>query len=270
MHDVLRVARKEMATFFASPVAYLFLAAFLAVNLFIFFWVATFFARNIADVQPLFQWMPVLLIFLVAAVTMRLWSEERRAGTLEMLLTAPVSPTRLVLGKFVACLALVAIALALTLPLPVTVSFLGPLDWGPVVGAYIASLFLAAAYIAIGLYVSSRSENQIVSLLGTVLICAVFYLIGTNAIAGLFGYGTADFLKLLGTGSRFDSITRGVIDVRDLYYYISIVGVFLTLNVFSLERLRWAAAGGRSQRHQRWRLVAVLFIAEFVIDNVWL
>ncbi|MEJ2346242.1 MAG: Gldg family protein [Gammaproteobacteria bacterium] len=270
MHDVLRVARKEMATFFASPVAYLFLAAFLAVNLFIFFWVATFFARNIADVQPLFQWMPVLLIFLVAAVTMRLWSEERRAGTLEMLLTAPVSPTRLVLGKFVACLALVAIALALTLPLPVTVSFLGPLDWGPVVGAYIASLFLAAAYIAIGLYVSSRSENQIVSLLGTVLICAVFYLIGTNAIAGLFGYGTADFLKLLGTGSRFDSITRGVIDVRDLYYYISIVGVFLTLNVFSLERLRWAAAGGRSQRHQRWRLVAALFIANFVIGNVWL
>lgn len=268
MHDVLRVARKEMATFFASPIAYLFLAAFLAVNLFIFFWVATFFARNIADVEPLFQWMPVLLIFLVAALTMRMWSEERRAGTLEMLMTVPVSPVRLVLGKSLACLGLVVIALALTLPLPVTVSFLGPLDWGPVIGGYVASLFLAAAYIAIGLYVSARSENQIVSLIGTVFICAVFYLLGSNAFSGLFGYRTQEFLKLLGTGSRFDSITRGVIDLRDIYYYVSIVGVFLTLNVYGLERRRWSS--GQGPRHRRWRLAAVLFVANFAAGNLWL
>src|SRR3546814_1424168 len=103
-------------------------------DLFVFFWVETFFARNIADVRPLFEWMPLLLIFLVSALTMRLWSEERRSGTLEFLLTSPVRPAYLVLGKFLACLGLVAIALALTLPLPLTVAQLGPLDWGPVAG----------------------------------------------------------------------------------------------------------------------------------------
>ena len=123
----------------------------------------TFFARNIADARPLFDWMPVLLIFLIAALTMRLWSEERRAGTLEGLLTLPVPTWRLVLGKFLAALALVAIALALTLPLPITVSVLGPLDWGPVLGAYLATLLLAAAYIAIGLFVSTRTDNPIVA-----------------------------------------------------------------------------------------------------------
>ncbi|HMA30536.1 MAG TPA: ABC transporter permease subunit, partial [Casimicrobiaceae bacterium] len=154
MAEILRIARKEFRGFFASPAAWLFLGAFLAVTLFVFFWVDTFFARNIADVRPMFQWMPILLIFLVAALTMRSWSEERRAGTLESLLTAPVRPLCLVLGKFVAALALVAVALALTLPLPVTVSFLGPLDWGPVAGGYVAALFLAAAYVAIGVYMS--------------------------------------------------------------------------------------------------------------------
>jgi ABC-2 type transport system permease protein len=132
--EILRVARKEFRGFFASPAAFLFLGAFLGVTLFVFFWVDAFFARNIADVRPLFQWMPVLLIFLVAALTMRAWSEERRSGTLESLLTAPVRPLTLVLGKFSAALALVALALVLTLPLPITVAFLGPRDWGPVVG----------------------------------------------------------------------------------------------------------------------------------------
>src|SRR5579871_1359062 len=117
LRKVLRSAGKELTGFFASPAAFLFLAAFLAVTLFIFFWVATFFERNLADVRPLFQWMPILLIFLVAALTMRSWAEERRAGTLELLLTAPTSPLELVLGKFFGCLGLVLIALALTLPL---------------------------------------------------------------------------------------------------------------------------------------------------------
>ena len=136
----LRVARKEFRAFFASPAAYLFLAAFAAAVLFSFFWVDTFFARNIADVRPLFRWLPLLLIFLVAALTMRSWSDERRGGTLESLLTAPVAPWSLVLGKFAAVLALVALALALTLPLPVTVALLGPLDWGPVIGGYVKAM----------------------------------------------------------------------------------------------------------------------------------
>src|SRR5690606_18549553 len=145
--SILQIARKELATYFSSPVAYIFLGTFLFVNLFIFFWVETFFARNIADVRPLFEWMPILLIFLVASLTMRMWSEERRMGTLEFLFTLPVNTLHLVLGKFTACLALVACALLLTIPIPVTVSFLGILDWGPVIGGYVATFFLAAAYI---------------------------------------------------------------------------------------------------------------------------
>ena len=269
MRSILHVARKELAAFFASPVAFIFLGAFLLVTLFIFFWVEAFFARNIADVRPMFEWMPVLMIFLTAALTMRMWSEERRAGTLELLMTSPVSPARLVLGKFLACLALVAIALLLTLPLPITVSLLGPLDWGPVLGGYLATLFLAAAYIAIGLFVSARSDNQIVSLIVTTLICGLFYLIGSDTLTALLGNRGAELLKLLGTGSRFESITRGVIDARDIYYYLSIVGVFLVLNVLTLERGRWSRKCGPG-RHRVWLATAGLLIANIAVANIWL
>jgi len=270
MHEVARIARKELWGFFSSPVAYIFLGAFLTVSLFVFFWVEMFFARNLADARPLFEWMPVLLIFLVAALTMRLWSEERRAGTLETLLTLPVSPLRLVLGKFLAAIALVAVALVLTLPLPVTVSMLGPLDWGPVLGAYIATGLLAAAYIAIGLFVSTRTDNPIVSLIGTVLVCGVFFLVGSDALTGLFGHRGGEILKLLGSGSRFASITRGVIDLRDLYFYLSIVGLFLALNVYSLEKLRWAADIENPAHHHRWTLVTLLVCANLLAGNLWL
>ncbi|MCG6860364.1 MAG: Gldg family protein [Chromatiaceae bacterium] len=270
MHEVIRIARKELWSFFASPVAYIFLGAFLAVSLFVFFWVEAFFARNLADARSLFEWMPVLLIFLVAALTMRLWSEERRAGTLETLLTLPVSPLRLVLGKFLAALALVAVALVLTLPLPVTVSFLGPLDWGPVLGAYLATLLLAAAYIAIGLFVSARTDNPIVSLIGTTLLCGIFFLLGSHALTGLLGHRGGEILALLGSGSRFASITRGVIDLRDLYFYLSIVGLFLALNVYSLERLRWAEDTEHPDRHRWWALVTGLLAANFLAGNLWL
>ncbi len=269
MKNTLRIARKEFAGFFSSPIAFIFLGAFLAVTLFVFFWVETFFARNIADVRPLFEWMPLLLIFLVAAITMRMWSEERRAGTLEFLLTLPVKSIELVLGKFFACLGLVAVALLLTLPLPLSVSLLGPLDWGPVMGGYLAAFFLAAAYTAIGLFVSARSANQIVSLIMTVVVCGVFYLLGSQALTGLFGNQAAEFLKLLGSGSRFDSITRGVIDLRDIYYYLSLVGVFLTLNVFTLEWLRWAGNPANAN-HRRWALITGLFAANFLATNLWL
>lgn len=269
MDKFLAIFRKEFNAFFASPAAWLFLGTFLAVNLFIFFWAEAFFARNLADVKPLFEWMPILLIFLVAALTMRSWSEERRAGTLESLLTSPVSPLQLVLGKFAASLALVALALLLTLPLPLTVALLGDLDWGPVVGGYLASLFLAAAYVAIGLFMSARTDNPIVALILTVVVAGVFYLLGSSVLTALFGQQISGVLELLGSGSRFDSITRGVLDVRDLYYYLSVVGVFLTLNVLTLERLRWAG-NPRNARHRQWYAVAGLGIANFVLANVWL
>ncbi len=269
MKNIMRIAAREFSGFFSTPVAFLFFGTFLAVTLFIFFWVDTFFARNIADVRPLFDWMPILLIFLCAAITMRLWSEERRSGTLEFLLTSPTRPLSLVLGKFIACLGLVAVAMALTLPLPITISFLGPLDWGPVAGGYLATFFLAAAYISIGLYISIRSENQIVSLIASVAACSILYLIGSDTLTSFFGNRIAEVLHLLGSGSRFDSITRGVIDLRDLYYYLSLVGVFLSLNVYGLERLRWQGNGPNS-RHRAWKILTLLVVANFLAANFWL
>ena len=270
MAEIVRVARRELAAFFGSPVAYIFIGTFLAVSLFVFFWVDAFFARNIADARPLFEWMPILLIFLCAALTMRMWSEERRAGTLETLLTLPVATPKLVLGKFLAALGLVAAALALTLPLPITVWLLGPLDWGPVVGAYLATLLLAAAYLSIGLFVSARTDNPIVALIGATLVCALFYLLGSPALTSLVGHGGGEILRLLGSGARFESITRGVIDLRDLYYYLSLVGAFLALTVYSLERLRWAEPEANPRHHRRWTLITGLTVANLVAANLWM
>ncbi len=270
MSDLLRVSRRELSSFFGSPVAYLFIGAFLAACLFVFFWVDAFFARNVADLRPLFDWMPLLLIFLAAALTMRLWSDERSRGTLEVLATLPVPTWKLVLGKFLAALALVGVALALTLPLPVTVALLGPLDWGPVIGAYLATLLLAAAYIAVGLFVSARTDNPIVALIGTTLLCALLYLIGSPALTSLFGHGGGELLRLFGSGARFESITRGVIDLRDLAYYLSLVAAFLALCVYSLEQLRWAEDSDRRAAHHRWTLITALSVANLFALNLWL
>ncbi len=269
MNTLRKVARRELAVFFATPAAFIFFGAFLAATLFIFFWVETFFSRNIADVRPMFEWMPRLLIFLASAITMRVWSEEHRAGTLEPLLTTPVRLPTLVLGKFLACLTLVAIGLLLTLPLPLTVSLLGQLDWGPVFGGYLASLVLAGAYIAIGLFVSAQFNSQIVSLIVSTLVCSILYMLGSDTLTGFFGNQGGEMLKLLGAGSRFASITRGVIDLRDLVYSLSLVGIFLSLNVYSLERQRWAG-NPTNPNHRRWGLLTSLLIANFLLINLWL
>ncbi|PCK06985.1 MAG: ABC transporter permease [Alteromonadaceae bacterium] len=267
--SIRRIASKETTLFFASPIAYLFLAVFAGVTLFVFFWGEAFFSRNIADVRPLFEWMPVLLIFLCSTLTMRLWSEERRTGTLEHVLTQPVPLWQFVVGKFLGCISLLAIALLITLPLPITVSIIGNLDWGPVIAGYLAAFLLGAAYLSIGLFVSARSDNQIVSLIVAVAICGLFYLFGAPAITDFFGTAVGEWLRLLGSGSRFDAITRGVIDFRDLFYYISIILVFLTLNTFVLEKERWAK-GGRQSHHRVWRRVSLLVIANALGANLWL
>ena len=266
---VLRIASKEIVLFFASPIAYLFLATFAAISLFVFFWVESFFARNIADVRPLFEWMPLLLIFLSATLTMRLWSEERRNGTLEFVLTQPTPLWHFVAGKFLGCLFLLSIALLITLPLPITVSMLGDLDWGPVWSGYLATLFMGAAYLSMGLYVSARSDNQIVSLISASLLGGVFYLIGTPTITDFFANQMGDYLRLLGTGSRFESITRGVMDFRDFYYYISLIIVFLALNIFALERERWVKNEQR-RHHRQWQVITLLIVANALGANLWL
>ncbi len=270
MRQVGAITRKELAGYFGSPMALLFVGVFLAVSLFVFFWVDTFFARGIADVRPLFSRMPVLLIFLVAALTMRQWSEEQRSGTLEVLLTLPVTRLQLALGKFLAVMALVALSLALTLFLPITVAILGPLDAGPVVGGYLAALLLAAAYTAIGLFVSSLTDNQIVSLILTVLLCGILYLVGSSGVIDFLGDAAGEVLRAIGTGSRFESIERGVVDLRDLVYYLSLTGIFMTLNVFSLDRKRWSS-GARAKSHRQTIVLTTSLVAlNLLLLNVWL
>jgi ABC-2 type transport system permease protein len=269
MKTILATARKELNSYFSSPLALIFVGVFLVATLFSFFWVNTFFARGIADVRLMFSSMPVLLIFLVAALTMRQWSEEQRSGTLEMLLTLPVQPLRLVIGKFLAVITLVIVALALTLPLVFTVSLLGNLDFGPVVGGYLAAILLAGSYAAIGLYVSSRTDNQIVALIVTVLICGLFYVVGNSTVTGLFSANVADILRNIGTGSRFESIERGVIDFRDLVYYLSLSAVFLTLNTLALDRKRWSTGKRTASYRRNMNLTSGLLAANLLVLNVW-
>ncbi len=263
------ILRKELALFFGSPIGYLFLLAYLGVTLFVFFWGEAFFARNIADVRPMFEWLPILLVFLAAALTMRMWSDERRIGTLEFVVTVPAGAWHFVSGKFLACWTLLVIALALTLPLAITVAVIGNLDWGPVFAGYVAALLLGAAYLSIGLFVSAKTDNQIVALILATFSCGAFYLIGSPFIAELFDNEVGDVLRALGAGSRFESITRGVLDLGDLYYYLSIVGVFLALNVYAVESYGFADDGSQA-RHRNAQRATALVALNFIVANFWL
>jgi len=270
MGQVRSLIRKELDIYFGSPVAVISVGSFLAVSLYLFFWLDSFWLRSLADVRPLFRWMPLLLIFLMAALTMRQWSEEQRAGTLELLLTLPVATSQLVLAKFLSVLCMALVALALTLPLPLTVSLLGDLDWGPVWAGYLAALLLAAAYAAIGLFLSSRTDNQLVALISSLLLGGIFYLIGTRGLTDFTGNQLGNLLRAFGTGSRFESIERGVIDLRDLVYYLSLTLTFLMLNVLSLEAKRWSRSVPARPRRLRKLLLAGMIATNLVLTNLWL
>ena len=270
MRHFTAVARKELKAYFGSPMAAIFVGVFLLASLFSFFWIEAFFAANTADLRPLFKWMPLLLILLVSTLTMRQWSEEERMGTLEVLLTLPVKLSDLVVGKFLAVVALVGLSLALTLGLPVTVAMLGNLDPGPVVTAYLGALLMASAYAAMGLFVSSRTNNQIIALMLTVLLAGLFYLVGSDTLTSLAGNRATGIMRGLGVGSRFASISRGVIDLRDLVYYLSLTVFFLALNGYSLERNAWSR-GEASRRIRRQRVIGlVLLFANLLALNLWL
>src|SRR5262249_55816033 len=208
------VLKKELRGYFNSWLAVIFLAVFLAVVLLAFFGVDKFLARGLADLRPLFKRMPRLLIILVSALSMRQWADERRGGTLEVLLTLPVPRWQLVVGKFLAGMVLIGIALGLTLILPITIGHMGNLDLGPVVGGYLATLLLAGAYLVIGMCVSAATDNEIVAFIGTALVCG---------IADALGYVAGDVGRLFGTEARFESVARGVLDLRDLAYYGGII-----------------------------------------------
>lgn len=270
--SILTITRKELRTYFLSPVAFLFLGAYLTITLFLFFTYSKFFARNLADITPLFEWLPVMLIFLVSALTMRQWSDEKKMGTLEVLMTLPVRTSELVVGKFLAGLVLVALALMLTLPLPLTTGYLGTLDWGPVIGGYVAGMLLASTYLAVGLCVSARTDNQIVALMVSTLICSLLYMVGSDAVVGLFGQAGGELLQQFGTGSRFASIGRGVLDIRDLTYYGTLTLFFLLVNVQFIEAHRLEKEPGTAGGERRRALALTVLLAglNVIAANVWL
>ncbi len=262
------VVRKELRAYFLSPIALIFVATFLLASLFSFFWVEGFFARGVADIRPLFTWLPVLLIFLVPALGMRLWSEEERTGTLELLRTLPLPARTLVAGKFLAGLTLVATALLLTLPVPITVELLGDLDWGPVVGGYLGVLCVAGAYLAITLCISASTPTQIVALVWGSLACGALYAIGSETVAGLFGNAGGELLRAMGAGSRFESILRGVVDLRDLLYYASLIAFFLVLNTKLIRARAWSGSLDGAPRRTAAVLFAALVGANLLAANV--
>ncbi|MEZ4359214.1 MAG: Gldg family protein [Kofleriaceae bacterium] len=270
MNHIWTLAKKELRGYFNSAVALIFLFTFLAFTMIAVFWAKKFFARGVADLRPLFDTLPYLLIFLVGALSMRLWSEERKSGTLEVLLTLPVPRFQLVLGKFVAGMLLVALALVLTFGLPLTISTMGDLDWGPVFGGYLAALLLAAAYLSIGMCVSATTDNQLVALIATLAVCGLTFLPGTPWVADLAGADAGEVLRRIGMGSRFASVARGVLDLRDLIYYASVVAVFLGVNVVILSMRTWSR-GPRAALRRRNAVGAIALAAlNALVLNLWL
>ncbi|MDH3627437.1 MAG: ABC transporter permease [Acidobacteriota bacterium] len=242
MSRMRTVARKELSAYFNSPIAYVFLLVFAGAALFTFFNIEAFFARGRADMRGLFEAIPFLTLLLVPALTMRLWAEEQKQGTLEVLLTLPARDHELVAGKFLAGLGLLAAGLALTmmLPLSLSVAGVGNFDWGPILGGYLGALLLGGAYLSLGQFISALTENQILAFILAFVVCLALFGLGTDPFTRLFSDQTAGLLRALGTGSRFSSIARGVIDLRDLVYYASLTATFLLLNVCALRAKRWA------------------------------
>lgn len=238
MSGLRGIFRREFTSYFDSPIAYVYLTVFVVVVNWFFF--RDFFLMEQASLRGLFAPMPFYFLFFVPAVAMRLWSEERKMGTVELLLTLPVRDWEVVLGKFLAGLALIALSLLLTVPLVITVNALGQPDLGAVLASYLGALLLGAAYLAIGFFVSSLTENQIVAFLLGISACFVAFIIGENLVLLSAPKALAPLLRFLGLGTHFESLSRGVLDSRDLVYYASVIGFFLFLNVRSVAERRWA------------------------------
>lgn len=234
------IASKEFRTFFRTPIGYVFLMLFVLVTGWFFFYMGreTFFRRGIVDMRGFFGPLPIVFLFFIPAITMRMWSEEKKQGTLEVLLTFPVREFEVVFGKFLAGLGLLIVSLAMTFPIPVILSLIGDPDPGPIWCGYAGSLFLGAAYLALGLCASSLTENQIISLLFAIMLCFVFSFWGIFSIQGILPAGMEGFLSDLSLYTHFESIQRGVIDSRDIVYYFSMILFLLFVNVLLIRRRR--------------------------------
>jgi ABC-2 type transport system permease protein len=240
MNPVISIYKRELKSYFSTPIAIIFLTVFLVLTGFFTFKLGKFYEQGQADLRSFFLWHPWLYLFIVPAVSMRLWAEERKSGTIELLLTLPVTLMEAMAGKFLAAWTFLGIALLLTFPIVYTVMYLGDPDLGVIVAGYLGSFLMAGTYLAIGCALSAATNNQIISFVITTTVCLFFILLGFEPVIDLliqiFPPELVENLSNLSFPYHFEAIQRGVVDVRDLLYFISIMAVSLLSGVVILER----------------------------------
>jgi ABC-2 type transport system permease protein len=239
MHNVGIIMRRELASYFATPLAYVFILIFLVLANAFTFYLGGFYERGQADLDPFFGFHPWLYLFLMPAISMKLWSEERKSGSIELLMTQPVTLWEAVLGKFLAAWIFTALALALTFPLWLTVNYLGHPDNGAIFTAYLGSLLLAGGFLAVGSCMSALTRNQVVAFILGVVVCFFFLLAGFPMVLDVFRSWApqwlTDAVASLSFLSHYESIAKGVIDLRDLLYFAMLIGFFLLATAIALD-----------------------------------
>ena len=239
MRAISIIFRRELAAYFATPLAYVFIVVFLVLAGSLTFFLGSFFDRGQADLTPFFTFHPWLYLFLIPAIAMRLWAEERKTGTIELFLTLPVTTTQAVLGKFLAAWAFCGSALALTFPLWLTVNVLGSPDNGVILASYLGSWLMAGAFLAIGAAVSALTKNQVIAFVVAAVVCFVLTVSGSSVVLGFFtGWAPQTVIDTVASFSfisHFTSVMRGVIDVKDMVYFLSLIVFFLFANTAIVE-----------------------------------
>ena len=239
MGIVRTIAGRELRSYFATPLAYVFIVIFLALTGMFTFYLGGFYERGQADLAPFFNFHPWLYLFLVPAIAMRLWSEERKSGSVELLMTLPVTMWQSVLGKFLAAWLFIAVALALTFPLWITVNYLGNPDNGVILAGYLGSLLMAGGFLAIGSCLSAANRNQVVAFIMTVVVCFLFMLAGFPLVLDAFSSWLPGPLVEAVAGlsflTHFTAISKGVLDLRDVLYFLLVIGIWLYATTIVLD-----------------------------------
>ena len=237
IRNINAIARRELGLYFNSPIAYIAVTVFLSICGVYLFVIYPFFEGNQATIRPLIEQMPLFFILYAPAITMRLISEEKRSGTVELLATWPVTDTQIIVGKYFGALGLLVVTLGLSLIFPLIVSSLGELDMGLVIGCYTGLFLVGAAYMAMGLLTSTWTQNQIVAFILAVLLCTFFY--GVDALVAEVWSSARDAFAFLSFKVHFANIARGVIDTRDVIFYLTVIGGSLAAATLSLQARNW-------------------------------
>lgn len=239
MKTIKAIMKRELIGYFYSPVAYVFIAIFLLSTVGTTFFLGNFFDANQASLEIFFLFHPWLYLFLVPAIGMRLWAEERNNGTIELLFTLPISMTQAIAGKFLAAWIFIGVALLLSFPMIVTVGYLGSPDYGVMLASYLGSFLMAGAYLAISCVTSAMTRNQVISFILSVIICFVMVILGwgvfQDLLLNLFPAWVAEAISSFSFTTHFNSLRRGVIDSRDIFFFLSVIIGGLTVNALILE-----------------------------------